>query len=1555
MGKPSSSKDALGASSKKKAKSINHDGDDDVIMKGTENKEVQNNQSIDTKHKDKSIEDDDHENNDNHDEDEEHSSLLRLSENFRRFSESQRELSHNDDEINEHHQDEYEDEDLMRSIHRHQSTNQESEEDDDEDLDLADDDAINAFRSLANRLSQAQQPGSSSSRNDDHDEDRSGRNTPGSANQNPDQVRNALAENMARLFPDAMGLFGGLGGQSQASQIRGLIEGLKNRDDSFLVLETLSELSERLLMMNAPMAEREIPSFQLAEAIVDVLNEPSFMEELELQLVACRCLYNFLEVNPDYIHAAVSNGAIEALQSKLLEISYIDLAEQALQALEFISRFAGSQILRKNCLMSCLQYLDFFTIHAQRKAITITANSVKYIREYEFELVEDIFPILQRIVIEFQDPQELDDCWLAISRIIKAFRSSKSLTKLVSSELLNQMVTVISNPDTKLATNLRLIKTLSSCARNDELSIKILQSDKVGECIIGSLSKYKKLNDQSNASNSTVSIEALMAAPKELILSILDFIINLLPSESNSILTFEFTKKDYSSINKSYNEFINSIYPLLINIYSSTVVYEIRHRCMISLIRIVSSLNDINILKNPSQVINLLASIVIQNKSIIRQNKKDSKPYMALLTSLILTYSLTEKDHNRFIKEFEREGLIADTSSLLEILRSDERATTNTTENKSDENNKNDDNNDNDNDNDNDPFGDDNDDDDDDDDEDNDNEQDGSEGRSEIDEDDVEDDYDEEYDNEQERSFLYNVSDQAIFKSLTIPQLLKHLIKYASDIEQSYLSKKASGNSKLEHLRLLDEISAVLKDDLQIKNFTPNDWIQTWENLQKALGDEKNSISSFELISSGIIEILSELFQPNKFESEFQNHICRESFLKIFKDESFELLIVKLQEALSRSESFEILHCGLNSNENRVQALGKQLKLKLHSDNELDEELQNCGLNSFVALIHAISSFGTINEFIYQRIRQKRLLRSGLFSEERNIRNLSNEFHLEFSIDGEIIPYESTIFGVLFKNGLEKNPNFDANQFWNQTHQIEFKKIDGPSPKNSTFDDRYTEFDDGESDSNKLDHPITINILNLLKILNEFNDSNSSLFLNFKLTAKLNRQLEEALIVVGGIMPTWSVNIPRKYPFLFPIDTRIFFLQSTSFGYSRIIQLWNSRITQDRNGENEDNSSFNGQIPLGRPSKQKLRVDRSQLFQSLLKILDKYASRPSILEIEFVGEAGTGLGPTLEFYSNVSKEFLRKQYGLWRDENDHNDYISNANGLFPVPIREKSINKIKDHSKYFRNLGKFISRALIDNRIVDFHFNKVFFEIASSIVNKQEIPKYILYKKLKIVDPQMFKSLDYMMKNKHQLSNLTINFTLPGYNKIELIPNGTNIYVDETNFDKYIDKIVEFTLGGNVKKQIESFIIGFSEIFPYSSLTIFSSKELVEMMGNANEDWSYETIIGSIHADHGYTIDSPSVQRLIEFMTRLNKTERRLFLQFLTGSPRLPIGGFKMMRPVFTVVLKHGESGLKSDDFLPSVMTCANYLKLPDYSSQGILEERLLKAIHEGGGAFLLS
>ena len=99
----------------------------------------------------------------------------------------------------------------------------------------------------------------------------------------------------------------------------------------------------------------------------------------------------------------------------------------------------------------------------------------------------------------------------------------------------------------------------------------------------------------------------------------------------------------------------------------------------------------------------------------------------------------------------------------------------------------------------------------------------------------------------------------------------------------------------------------------------------------------------------------------------------------------------------------------------------------------------------------------------------------------------------------------------------------------------------------------------------------------------------------------------------------------------------------------------------------------------------------------------------------------------------------------------------------------------------------------------------------------------------------------------------------------------------------------------------------------------------------------------NFNSEHDYTKQSKSFNDLIQFMCNLNDIQKKIFV-FLTGSSRLPIiGGFKSLSPELTLVKKYFEEGSDPNDFLPTVMTCQNYLKIPEYTRYDILEKTLDK------------
>lgn len=81
-----------------------------------------------------------------------------------------------------------------------------------------------------------------------------------------------------------------------------------------------------------------------------------------------------------------------------------------------------------------------------------------------------------------------------------------------------------------------------------------------------------------------------------------------------------------------------------------------------------------------------------------------------------------------------------------------------------------------------------------------------------------------------------------------------------------------------------------------------------------------------------------------------------------------------------------------------------------------------------------------------------------------------------------------------------------------------------------------------------------------------------------------------------------------------------------------------------------------------------MRISRKHIFESAVKVFELYGSSSSVLEVEYFEEVGTGLGPTLEFYSLVSKEFARRDLKLWRDDPSlPGAHVHHPLGLFPAP------------------------------------------------------------------------------------------------------------------------------------------------------------------------------------------------------------------------------------------------------------------------------------------------
>lgn len=347
---------------------------------------------------------------------------------------------------------------------------------------------------------------------------------------------------------------------------------------------------------------------------------------------------------------------------------------------------------------------------------------------------------------------------------------------------------------------------------------------------------------------------------------------------------------------------------------------------------------------------------------------------------------------------------------------------------------------------------------------------------------------------------------------------------------------------------------------------------------------------------------------------------------------------------------------------------------------------------------------------------------------------------MHFFARGASVDPETTIYGAIHRSLSSNNNNMGRMGFWTSSFSFSFR----------------IERSTTQEQEPKIPEPTTTaipasvgngttcdKVLQLLAALYQLIESSNIGkppinvdFVNRKLTGKMQRQLEESLIITSGCLPDWTYWLMQKYNFLFPFETRYQFLQSTAYGYTRLMARWQSLQMRGNNNNNHqdgeggqhhlsllDSTHDQQQQPLLHQStRHKVKIPRENMLMSATKILDNFGAMDSTLEVQYTGEEGSGLGPTLEFYAAVSKEFSKKTLAMWRHDGDDGDsvgggeYVSNKNGLFPMPMSpfQKTTSTGKMTLKLFETLGRFIAKAMVDFRIIDMPFSPAFFKLLFS-------------------------------------------------------------------------------------------------------------------------------------------------------------------------------------------------------------------------------------------------
>ena len=241
-------------------------------------------------------------------------------------------------------------------------------------------------------------------------------------------------------------------------------------------------------------------------------------------------------------------------------------------------------------------------------------------------------------------------------------------------------------------------------------------------------------------------------------------------------------------------------------------------------------------------------------------------------------------------------------------------------------------------------------------------------------------------------------------------------------------------------------------------------------------------------------------------------------------------------------------------------------------------------------------------------------------------------------------------------------------------------------------------------------------------------DQLSQEFLSKKITNKLVTQIQDPLVLSAASLPSWLEELSLNSPFLFPFETRQLYFHCTAFGSSRsIVWLQQQRDLEQRG---RTGSGLRGpehqEFTIGRIKHERVKVPRGEhILNWGINVMKLHADKKSVLEVEFIDEEGTGLGPTLEFFALVAGEFQRSDLSMWltdgsevsqaghdlgTGEKPAGYYVLRPGGLFPSPLPQDS-GLCKKVSGLFYVLGVFLAKTLQDGRLVDLPLSQSFLKL----------------------------------------------------------------------------------------------------------------------------------------------------------------------------------------------------------------------------------------------------
>ncbi|TRY98659.1 hypothetical protein DNTS_005902 [Danionella cerebrum] len=262
-----------------------------------------------------------------------------------------------------------------------------------------------------------------------------------------------------------------------------------------------------------------------------------------------------------------------------------------------------------------------------------------------------------------------------------------------------------------------------------------------------------------------------------------------------------------------------------------------------------------------------------------------------------------------------------------------------------------------------------------------------------------------------------------------------------------------------------------------------------------------------------------------------------------------------------------------------------------------------------------------------------------------------------------------------------------------------------------------------------------------------------------------------------------------------------------------------------------------------------------------------------------------------------------------------------------------------DHMLQFRFLGILMAVAIRTKKPLDLHLApwvwKQMCSIPLGAADLEEVD-LLTYRSL-----QGILHLDSSVINEE---NFTVMIPLDSFmahgadgKLVPVVPGGRNLPLTFSNRNDYVERALYYRLH-EMDRQVAAVREGMSSIIPVPLLSLLTARQLEQLVCGLPEV-SVE-MLKKVVRYRDITDSHQLIGWLWQSLEEFTNEERVLFLRFVSGRSRLPSNPADITQKFQIIKVDRPVNGL------PTAQTCFFQLRLPPYTSQAILAERLRYSIH---------